>query len=118
MALDATAKLTALLQLLGELDRFIARFTVKLLPESLDVPRVNPERLRALADRSVTAHQSDERLLMQLVSREHAPIRLCRLRRTFLRRLQRAELHQTVDVHSLKAIAMLEMPIADRFAIE
>ncbi len=66
----------------------------------------------------MTAHQRDERFLVQLVSREDAAIRLRGLRWTLLGGLQRAELHQTIDVHSLEAIAMLDVPITDGFAVE
>ena len=42
------------------------------------------KRVRTLTDRGVTTHQSHERVLVQLVAREHTAKRLGRLRIPFL----------------------------------
>src|SRR5262245_57647099 len=54
---------------------------------------------------------------MQFVARQHASERLCRFRVPLVLRVPLAELHQRIHIHSLKSVAMLQVPVADRFTI-
>ncbi len=94
------------------------RLGVQLLAKPLTESLIEPQRLRSLADASIAPHQRARRVLVQVVAREQATIRIRRFRVALLLRVPVAELHQRVDEQALQPIAMLELPVARRLAVQ
>src|SRR5687768_14688923 len=69
----------ALLQPFEEPSRLLLRLRLELRLQAIGKPPIHTQRLRALAERRVTAHEALQRLLVQLVASQDAAIRLRRL---------------------------------------
>jgi len=104
--------------LVEQLCRRLIRLGVQLLHETLGKTLIHTQRLGAFAKFNVARHERAHGIFMQIVAREQAAICVGRFRMTLLFCETAGELHQRIAVQSLQSVAMLEVPIAGRFAVE